>query len=89
MTLPVIHLLARGDGQADALIRKIVRDRDATLDESRELQTLLAYARSIDYARSTASDFVERAKRALAVFPSGPERDALILLPDYVLSRDR
>ena len=89
MTLPVIHLLARGDGQADALIRKIVRDRDATLDESRELQTLLAHTRSIDYAHSAASDFGERAKRALAVFPSGPERDALIFLPDYVLSRDR
>ena len=89
MTLPVIHLLARGDDRANALIRKIVRDRDATLNESRELQTLLAHARSIDYARSAASDFVERAKRALAVFPSGPERDALVFLPDYVLSRDR
>lgn len=89
MTLPVIHLLARGDGKADALIRKIVRDRDATLDESHELQTLLAHARSIDYAHSAASDFGERAKRALAVFRSDPARDALSFLPDYVLSRDR
>ena len=89
MTLPVIHLLARGDGQADVLIRKIVSDRDATLDESRELQALLARTRSIDYAHSAASDFGKRAKRALAVFPSGPERDALMFLPDYVLSRDR
>jgi octaprenyl-diphosphate synthase len=89
MTLSVIHLLAHGDEHADALIRKIVRDRDATRAESRELQTLLACARSIDYAQSAASDFVERAKGALDVFPSGPERDALIFLPDYVLSRDR
>ena len=89
MTLPVIHLLAHGDGRAEALIRKIVRERDITLDESRELRTLLAQARSIDYAHSAASDFVERAKRALGVFPSGPERDALIFLPDYVLLRDR
>ena len=89
VTLPVIHLLARSDGRAGALIRKIVRDRDTTPDEARELQTLLAGARSIDYARSAASDFVERAKRALDVFPSGPEREALLFLPDYVLSRDR
>ena len=89
MTLPVIHLLSHGDGRADVLIRKIVRDRDATADESRELQALLVQAQSIDYARSTASDFVERAKRALDAFPSGPERDALIFLPDYVLARDR
>jgi len=89
MTLPVIHLLARGDGQADVLIRKIVGERDATLDEWRRLRTLLAHTRSIDYAHSAASDFVERAKRALRVFPPGPERDALTFLPDYVLSRDR
>jgi octaprenyl-diphosphate synthase len=89
MTLPVIHLLSHGDGRADVLIRKIVRDRDATANESRELQALLVQAQSIDYARSTASDFVERAKRALDAFPSGPERDALIFLPDYVLARDR
>ena len=89
MTLPVIHLLARGDGQADGLIRKIVGERDATRDEWRLLRALLAQTRSIDYALDVASDFVERAKRALRAFPPGPERDALTFLPDYVLSRDR
>ena len=72
MTLPVIHLLGRGDGRADTLIRKIVCERDATFDESRELQSLLTQARSTDYAHRAASDFVERAKRALDAFPSGP-----------------
>src|SRR5678815_1530759 len=54
MTLPVIHLLARGDAQAAALIRRIVSAGSASVDESRQLRTLLAHARSIDYARSTA-----------------------------------
>ena len=89
MTLPVIHLLGRGDRRADVLIRQIVRDRDATLDESWELQSLLMQARSTDYAYRVASDFAECAKRALDAFPAGPERDALIFLPDYVLARDR
>jgi octaprenyl-diphosphate synthase len=89
MTLPVIHLLARGDAQAGALIRRIVSAGSATLDEWRQLRTLLGHARSIDYAHSTAVEFVERAKRALRGFPPGPERDALNFLPDYVLSRDR
>jgi octaprenyl-diphosphate synthase len=89
MTLPVIHLLSHGDGHADALIRTIVSDRAATLDQWRELRALLSQNRSIDYATGAAVDFVERAKRALYVFPSGPERDALNFLPDYVLSRDR
>jgi octaprenyl-diphosphate synthase len=88
MTLPVIHLLQRG-GEAAALIRRIVDARAATLDEWRELRGLLVQARSIDYAQRTAADFVERAKKALYAFPASDARDALMFLPDYVISRDR
>ena len=89
MTLPLIHLLAHGDGQARALDGGIVRERTVTVEEWRQLRALLAQARSIDYAHSTAVEFVERAKRALRAFPPSPARDALMFLPDYVLSRDR
>jgi octaprenyl-diphosphate synthase len=89
MTLPVIHLLASGDARAEVLIRKIVKERDASMDEWRELRNLLAQHRSIDYAQRVATEFVERAKAALQIFPASAERDALMYLPDYVLSRDR
>ena len=89
MTLPVIHLLASGEARAEVLIRKIVKERSASIDEWRELRNLLAQHRSIDYAQRVATDFVERAKLALQIFPASAERDALMYLPDYVLSRDR
>src|SRR5688572_10856075 len=89
MTLPVIHLLSRGDARGETLIRKIMQERSVTLDEWREVRTLLAHSRSIDYAYSTAVEFVECAKKALKAFPPSAERDALMFLPDYVLSRDR
>jgi octaprenyl-diphosphate synthase len=88
MTLPVIHLLQRG-GEGTALIRRIVEARAATIDEWRELRALLIQARSIDYAQCAAADFVERAKKALYAFPASDARDALMFLPDYVISRDR
>ena len=44
---------------------------------------------SIDYAYRKAVDFTERAKKPLYAFPHSSERDALLALPDYVLSRDR
>jgi octaprenyl-diphosphate synthase len=89
MTLPVIHLLGRGDARADSLIRKVARERDASIDEWHEIRTMLAQWRSLEYAGRVAADFVERAKKALYAFPDGPERDALMFLPDYVISRDR
>lgn len=89
MTLPVIHLLAQGDARASALIRQVVADRDVSLDDWKELRGRLADSRSIEYAYRRASGFVEAAKQALCVFPPSAERDALMYLPDYVVSRDR
>jgi octaprenyl-diphosphate synthase len=89
MTLPVIHLLSHAPGEAATLVRGIVEGRDATLEEWRALRALLQRHGSIDYARRRAETFVEAAKRALDRFPSSGERDALLMLPDYVLARDR
>jgi len=89
VTLPVIHLLSRGDAQTDALIRKVVADRNVTLEEWREIRGLLAQSRSTEYARRVASEYIECAKKALYAFPPSDARDALMYLPDYVISRDR
>ena len=89
MTLPVIHLLyARRRRAARAAAALSMRAR-CPLDEWREIRSLLAQARSIDYAQRAAADFVERAKKALHAFPPSDARDALMYLPDYVVSRDR
>jgi octaprenyl-diphosphate synthase len=89
MTLPVIHLLSRGGARAAWLIRRIVGERSATLEEWRELRALLTQARSIEYAQRVAAEFVERARSALYAFPSSEAREALLYLPEYVISRDR
>src|SRR5688572_16421543 len=89
MTLHVIHLLSRVDQRADALIRKAVLERTLTLEEWREIRTLLVQSRSIEYARCVAADYVERARKALYAFAPSESRDALLFLPDYVISRDR
>jgi octaprenyl-diphosphate synthase len=89
ITLPIIHLLHRDDARADALVRSVVNTRDVSPEDWRDIKSLLNKYGSIEYAQRTAIDFVERAKTALYAFPASPEREALMALPDYVLSRDR
>jgi octaprenyl-diphosphate synthase len=89
VTLPLIHLLRRGDARADALVREAVASRSVSRDAWQEIRTLLVQSRSIDYAQRVAAEYVERAKKALYVFPASDARDALMYLPDYVISRDR
>ena len=89
VTLPAIYLLQQDGGMASELIRGVVRDRMVTPESWQELSRLLTEHRALDRAYGKAVEYAAIAKQYLAVFPPTPERDALMALPDYVLSRDR
>jgi octaprenyl-diphosphate synthase len=89
VTLPIIFLLRRGGEAADALIRGVVRDRAVTTEQWREILRLLREHRSPEQSYNRALEYAARAKDCLSAFPAGRERDALMTLTDYVLSRDR
>jgi octaprenyl-diphosphate synthase len=89
MTLPLIHLLQQPGHRGGEIVRDIIEKRAATNEQWDEILGLLHEHRSIDYASRRAVEFAERAKKQLAIFPPSSERDALMALPDYVLSRDR
>ena len=90
VTLPLIHLQAHANGgSGPQIIRDIIAARNATPEQWHDLLRCLKEQASIDYAYRRAVDFAERAKKPLYAFPPSAERDALLALPDYVLSRDR
>ena len=90
MTLPVIHLLQQdADGASAGIVREIVTTRTVAAERWDQLLGALAEHRCTEYAYRRAVEFTERAKKPLYAFPPSAERDALLALPDYVLSRDR
>jgi len=90
VTLPLIHLLRQsGNGVATRIVRDIIAARSVTTEQWDELLRCLKDHASIDYAYRRAVEFADRAKKPLYGFPPTSERDALLALPDYVLSRDR
>jgi octaprenyl-diphosphate synthase len=89
MTLPLIHLLSQNEEIGEAIVRDIIASRSTTDEQWTELLLILQEHRSIDYAHRRAVEYAERAKKPLSVFPPSSERDALLALPDFVLSRDR
>jgi octaprenyl-diphosphate synthase len=90
VTLPIILLLQRGGQEAASLIHGVIADGQVTPEQWRAIKDLLARHGAIDAAFERAVTHVARAKRHLAdAFPASPERDGLIALADYVISRDR
>ena len=89
MTLPLIHLLQQREEVGERIVRDIIASRSVSEAQWSALLRLLREHRSTDYAYRRASEFAERAKKPLYAFPPSSERNALLALPDYVLSRDR
>ena len=89
VTLPIILLLRAGGADADSLIRTVVSDRSVSPEQWREIVRLLREHGATELAYKRAVEYSNRAKACLTAFPPSRERDALMSLPDYVLSRDR
>jgi octaprenyl-diphosphate synthase len=89
MTLPLIHLLHQGHAAGERIVRDIIATRTVAEQQWNDLLQILSEHRSIDYAFRRAEEFAERARKPLSAFPPSSERDALLALPDYVVSRDR
>lgn len=88
MTLPLIHLLRETD-RASEPVRAIVDDGKVTPERWKLLSFLLAEHKAVDYAAARAEEYAERACHQLHAFGESPERDALIALARFVVSRDR
>ena len=84
-----VHLLQQNEEVGARIVRDIIGSRSVAPGQWEELLRTLKEHRSIEYATRRASEFAERAKEPLYAFPPSSERDALLALPDYILSRDR
>ena len=89
MTLPAIYLLQKDSDRARPLLTSLVQDRSFSAAAWTELRGLMTEHRVLDQAYARAVSFAETAKNELSSFPPSQEIDALMALPDYVVSRDR
>jgi octaprenyl-diphosphate synthase len=90
VTLPVIYLLQRGGADAEALVRDVVATKQITPEAWRTLKDMLVRHGALRSAYDCATEHATRAAGHLtSAFAPSPERDALVALTEYVLSRDR
>jgi len=88
LTLPVIFLLRRAGAAASATVSAVLADRGFDRVSREELLRLAREHGALDEARALAERYAEAARRDLAAFERSPYRDALEVLPDFILARD-
>ena len=89
VTLPVILLLQKRPDLAP-IIQSVIAEGEVQPETWRMIQDLLQREGAVDAAFERAVGFASRAKQhMLDAFPPSVEREGLIALADYVVSRDR
>jgi octaprenyl-diphosphate synthase len=90
VTLPIILLLQRTGPDVQALIQGVVTDGHVSVEAWAQIKDLLRRHGAVEAAFERAVSYATRAKHCLvSAFPASAERDGLVALADYVLSRDR
>jgi octaprenyl-diphosphate synthase len=90
VTLPIILLLQKTGPEVQALIQGVITDGHVSVEAWTEIKDLLRRHGAVEAAFERAVSYATRAKHDLtSAFPASAERDGLVALADYVLSRDR
>ena len=87
LTLPAVRALEVGGAEARRIIGAVIEDRGFERVKRSDVVRLLRETGGLDVAAHLAREAATAAKAALAPFPAGPSRDALVLATDYALTR--
>ena len=87
LTLPVIYSIEKAPEKDKTKMQSIVHNKDFSLAEFNLLVDLMEQYGGLDYTRQKASEYVDRAKACLDIFPDSKTHKTLEGFADYALQR--
>jgi octaprenyl-diphosphate synthase len=88
LTLPMIYLLRRTGGAGLEKVKAVLADRGFTRVSHEEIARLVRESGALAEARALAERYADAARADLLAFDRSPYREALEILPDFILARD-
>jgi octaprenyl-diphosphate synthase len=89
MTLPLIHALEKAEPGDQQKMKSIIRDKNISTQDFKQLLLLMNKYNGIDYSWQKASQHVSRAKAAISVFTPSQTLDILMFIADYSMNRKK
>ncbi len=89
ITLPLIYLLKDADDGESAGIREIIRAEKMTEENLVYIQELFCKHKSIEKSYQRANAILDEARKGLDIFEDSMEKNALLAISDYVLTRKK
>ncbi len=87
MTLPLIYTLTQSSEAERQSIKNIIGQKAFSPETTKDIFALIQKSGGIDYSLNRAECFIREAKEGLDVFAPSSEKDHLIAVAEYILSR--
>ena len=87
VTLPVFYALAEGGGEAVKKVEHVLSERGFSSVSCDEILGLVNAADGVGRTRRLAADHARRAVDVLETFPPSVYRDAMLSIPEFILTR--
>ena len=87
VTLPIIHLYQRATQEERGFLEHVTSSREFTEGNKSSIIELVRSYGTLEDSRNLAKKYASRAQELLRTFPSSVYRDALVGLPQLVISR--
>ncbi len=88
-TLAVIHAYERANTAERLAIDHVLEDESLIRTSHEDIVRILHRYGSVEYAMTTAYEYAELARRALADLPETDAKRALLWMPDFVVAREK
>ncbi|HNR12181.1 MAG TPA: polyprenyl synthetase family protein [Thermodesulfobacteriota bacterium] len=89
VTLPIIHTLRTSSPADREVIISAIQSPELSNGIVQSVTELVTKYHGIDYTVDLSLQYVASAKKALSLLPLSPEKDALLSLADYAITRKR
>jgi octaprenyl-diphosphate synthase len=88
LTLPVIYSLKSAGEKDRNRMGNIIKNKNFTVNDFKTLIKMIDKYGGRLYTQNLATEYVQKAKEALAVFQNSKTKEVLLMIADYTLSRN-
>ena len=88
LTLPVIYSLKSADEKDRTRMENIIKNKKFSVNDFETLIKMMDRYGGQSYTQHLATEYIQNAKEALAVFDDSTPKEVLLMIADYALSRN-
>ncbi|UCH72446.1 MAG: polyprenyl synthetase family protein [Thermoplasmatales archaeon] len=88
-TLVAVHCINNASGEDKKLLKNIFGNRNATENEVNRIYSLFNKIGSVEYAKKTAINYCNKAKKSLNSIPNSHAKEILLELARYSIKREK